>query len=334
MTQLTPEVVAWLQAFSTFFALLALILSALAVYFTVRTFRLKRGAFVRGQYGMISSSIATNDPYVSEVLLENLKDRSVVIFGIYLWLDHGYYLCLEEFEGDPLIISPFEVVRRKYDPLDSYSFSMKRLKIDALLKNQRRTKIVLSTTDGMITVKKPVFINKPVYRWFKNHFIVEIRTDRMTYRGKSYGGATKYLVNLFKDNELVDTVQLYGDDQKYKWFRALGGDETDLASVDTVQQFFEKAIGNKKFKANRVEVIDYQEALNRHYKDFRYLEPMMAKRRSWFVVHVVGYLLTAWHTRRLRKDNRNRRKQHLMESEPTRAGENATDTETDDTELK
>lgn len=164
MTTLTTELIFWLQALSTLFALFSLILSALAVYFTVMTFRLKKGAFVRGNYQVVSSDVATNDPYVCEVLLENLKDRSVVIFGIHLWLDHGYFLCLEEFEKDPLIIPPFEVVRRKYDPLDAYSFNMKRLKIDALLENRRRTGIMLSTTDGMITAAKPVFVNKPVYQ--------------------------------------------------------------------------------------------------------------------------------------------------------------------------
>lgn len=331
MTNLTPEVIAWLQALSTLFALLALILSALAVYFTVLTFRLKRGAFVRGQYQVVSSSVDTNDPYVCEVLLENLKDRSVVIFGIYLWLDHGYYLCLEEFAEDPLIVSPFEVVKRKFGPIDGYNFNMRRLKIDELLGNRRRTKIMLSTADGMITVKKPIFVDKPVYQWFKNHLIVEIGVDRMTFRGKSYGGATKYLVSLFKNDELVETIQLYGHDQKYKWFRDLGGEATNLESTHAVQQFFERVIEGENFKANRVEVIDYQEALNRHYKDISDLEPRVVKRRPWFVVHVVGYLLTAWNNRRLRRENSARRKQHMTKSEPTEAVENATDTATDDT---
>lgn len=309
MNVLTQEVIAWLQALSTLFAFLALILSVVAVYFTVVTFRLKKGSFVRGQYRTVSSSVATNDPYVCEVLLENLKDRSVVIFGIYLWLDHGYNLCIEEFEEDPLIISPFEVVRRKYDPLDGYSFNAKRLKIDALPENRRRTKILLSTTDGMITVKKPVFINKPVYQWFKNHLIIQIGVDRTVFRGKSYGGATKYLVNLLNDDELIEAVPLYGREQYYKWFRNLGGEASDLESADTVQKLFENVILDKKFKANRVEVIDYQEILSKRYENYN-LKSKVAERHSWFFVHVVGRLSTVWDTRRLRRKNKARQKQN------------------------
>ena len=318
---LTQEVIAWLQALSTLFAFLALILSVVAVYFTVVTFRLKKGSFVRGQYQTVSSDIATNDPYVCEVLLENLKDRSVVIFGIYLRLDHGYNLCIEEFKEDPLIISPFEVVRRKYDPLDGYSFNMKRLKIDALLENRRRTKIILSTTDGMITVKKPVFVNKPVYQWFKNHLIIEIGVDRTTFRGKSYGGATKYLVNLLNDDKLIEAIALYGHEQDYKWFKDLGGEASDLASAGTVQKLFEKVIVDKKSKANRVEVIDYQEILGKRYASYD-LESTAVERYSWFFVHVVGRLLTIWNARRRRQENKARQKSSAK-SAPEVIAENA-----------
>lgn len=323
MNTLTPEVIAWLQALSTLFALVALILSALAVYFTVLSFRLKKGAFVRGQYQVVSSSVNTNDPYVSEVLLENLKDRSIVIFGIYLYLDHGYYLCLEEFEQDPLIISPFEVVKRSYDPLDSYSFSMKRFKIDHLFESRSQKKLMLSTTDGMIAVKKPIFINKPFYQWFKNHFIVEIRADRMTYRGRSYGSGTKFLVNLCKDSEVVQTIQLYGRDHQYKWFRDLGGEESDLVSADAVEQFFGRVILDGKFNANRVEVVDYQAELKKRYEDYRDLESSVIKRRSWFVVYIVGYLLTSWRANRLRHENRSRGRKPVKKNGPPKFEEDS-----------
>lgn len=325
---LTHEEIAWLQALSTLFAFLALILSAMAVYFTVVTFRLKKGSFVRGQYQTVSSSVATNDPYVCEVLLENLKDRSVVIFGIYLRLDHGYNLCIEEFEEDPLIISPFEVVRRQYDPLDGYSFNMKRLKIDALLENRRRSKIMLSTTDGMITVKKPVFVNKPVYQWFKNHLIISIGVDRTTFQGQSYGGATKYLVNLLNDDELIEAIPLYGRERNYKWFRDLGGEASDLASADTVQKLFEKMIVDKKSKANRVEVVDYQEILSERYANYD-LESRAAERHSWFFVYVVGRLLTVWDTHRVRRENKALQKQNSAKSDPKVMAENAEDAAAD-----
>lgn len=255
----------------------------------------------------------------------------MVIFGIYLRLDHGYNLCIEEFEEDPFIISPFEVVRRKYDPLDGYSFNMKRLKIDALLENRRRTKIMLSTTDGMITVKKPVFVNKPAYQWLKNHLIISIDINRTTFRGKSYGGATKYLVNLLNDDELIEAIPLYGREQSFKWFRDLGGGETDLASAGTVQKLFEKVIVDKKSKANRVEVIDYQAILSKRYADYN-LESSVAERHNWFFVHAVGRLWTVWDTRRLRRWNKAQQKQNLAKNDPKMIAENAADTAEDEAE--
>lgn len=304
---LTEEVIDWLQVLSTLFAFIALILSVVAIYFTIETFRLKRGSFVRGQYRITTSSIATNDPYVHEILLENLKDRSIVIFGIYLQLSSGYYLHLEEFDGEPLVINPFGVIRRKYEPLDGYSFNLKRVKIDDLLTNTRRPKIILSTTDGLIKVKKPVKIKNPMYQWFNNHLIVTVGVDRAIMKGKSYGGAAKYVVSIFNDDDLFEEIVLYGRDHNYKWFKDLGGKVSDLDSVESVKSLFERAIIDKGFKANRVEVVDYQSILNKHYENYT-TEPIKAVRHSWLFVHVVGRVLTFLSSRRLKLENKSRQR--------------------------
>lgn len=301
----SQEVIAWLQALSTLFSFFALILSVGAIYFTVVSFRLKKGIYVRGQYSWTLSDIATHDPYVNEVLLENLKDRSIVIFGIYLKISHGYYICLEKFEGEPLVIKPFEVSRRLYGPIDGYSFNWKRVNIEALKKSNKKMKIILSTTDGMVNVRKPVSVKDPAHRWFENHLIITLNTDRFILNGRAYGAATKYVVEIYEGKSVIERIPLYGKDYEFKWFRELGGVEEDLSSTESVKLLFEEAVAKKIPKATHVEVIDYQSALRNLYRDYT-LDPIIAKRRSWLLVNVLGKFLTAMMAEELKNKRPNK----------------------------
>ena len=85
-------------------------------FFTARAYWQKKGAFIRGDFG-VSRSITTDQSYVSHVMLENLKDRAVVVFGIYLRFSNGFMIELETFDA-PHVLRPFEVERRNYDPID------------------------------------------------------------------------------------------------------------------------------------------------------------------------------------------------------------------------
>ncbi len=237
-------------------------------------------------------------------MLENLKDRSLVVFGVYLRLDHGLYLCLEEFEKEPLIVAPFEVVRRMYDPIDGYSFSTRRFDLDEFFDHREKPKkIVLSTTDGMVDVRSDLYVNKPIYQWFKNHNILTLNIDRTNVRGKAYGGATKYVVFLLKEDELIEVIKLYGDDQKYLWFRELGGEAKDLKNADSVRVLFEKIVAEKNSKASHVEVVDYQKVIEKRYEPFD-RERRKVGKRSWLRVHVFGRMLTFLHSWKLKRKNR------------------------------
>lgn len=314
----SPELIAWLQALSTFFAFIALILSVIAVYFTVITFRMKKGFYVRGICSWSSGSVATNDPYVHEVVIENLKDRAIVIFGIYLKLGHGLTLTIERFDNEPLVIRPFEVYKKKYDPVDGYSFNMKRVRISDIIDYKENYSLILSTTDGLIKAKKPPAIKNPTYDWFKNHLAITLETDRTNVNGKSYGGATKYVVEVYEGSEIVERIALYGDDHKYAWFRDIGGKLEDLDSESSVKNLFESVLKDKGFEnRRRVEVIDYAMVLHKRYEGY-ILDPTVLKKRSWIIVHGLGRLLTAIKTRKMIRENRMRekeRKKKMIEKE-------------------
>ena len=94
-------------------SLVALIISIIALIYTVRTYLLKAGSNVRGSFGMCSSSVSSEDQYVTIITLENLKDRAIVIFKIYLKIGHNYFLEIENFNGEPLILKPFELFKKE-----------------------------------------------------------------------------------------------------------------------------------------------------------------------------------------------------------------------------
>lgn len=297
---------AWIQASSVLIALIALIVSILAIYFTVKSYRLKRGAFVRGSYGIVSSTVATDHKYVHQITLENLKDRSIVVFAIYIKLARNFYLELETFEDEPIILAPFEVIRRRYDPVDEYSFNNRKLDLNDLFDDTyKRPKIVLSTTDGKLTVKKSLKSWDPVYEWFKNHGVVTAHPLRTTFDGKAYGSNILYLVKLFKDEDLIQTIPLNPRESQYKWFADLGGTSETLLSTGAVAKMFETAIVNEKIKATSVEVVDLQKILKERYQDLDQ-DRKKAKIKSWFELRVLAKLGTILSERRIRKTNKAR----------------------------
>jgi hypothetical protein len=97
-----------------------------AVYYGAMALRLKSGTRVRGTFSVVSS-IECEEHYVSNVTLENLKDRAVVIFGISLQVGPNSFMVLEEFEDQPLILQPFQAVQRSYGPIASYTVNALRV---------------------------------------------------------------------------------------------------------------------------------------------------------------------------------------------------------------
>jgi hypothetical protein len=117
-------------------AIIALIVSVIALVYTAKTYRLKSGANIRGSYS-IRSSIECEDKFLHEITLENLKDRPVVIFKIFLKLGHNYFIEIDDFEDSPLILKPFEVFHREYEPIDMYSVGMGRILLNDLFEKPK-----------------------------------------------------------------------------------------------------------------------------------------------------------------------------------------------------
>ena len=111
------------QLLSNFTAIGLFLVSSLpwiGLYFASKAYWLKWGIRLRGTFS-ISSSMACDDDYVSSVVLENVKDRAVTIFAIYLQIGPNIYIVIEEFGDKPLILKGFETFQNNYEPIEFYS---------------------------------------------------------------------------------------------------------------------------------------------------------------------------------------------------------------------
>jgi hypothetical protein len=123
---------------------IALSVSLTALFFIVQNYWRKSGTYVRGQFCVTSSAYAEEE-YVSSITIENVKDRPVIIFKIYLLIGRNYYLLLNDFDHEPKILKPYETYTDHYSPVDFYSVNMNRIKLTEMLgSNKVKSRIVLT----------------------------------------------------------------------------------------------------------------------------------------------------------------------------------------------
>ncbi len=94
------------------------------------------------------------------LIIENLKNRPVIILEIYLKIANRYYVEIANYEyDDPLILKPLEATQIKLPNVSFYSIGMKIVEIENLLNNRKVSKkIVLVTTKGLIEEKGKIRI--------------------------------------------------------------------------------------------------------------------------------------------------------------------------------
>jgi hypothetical protein len=293
----------------TWLSIATLVVAVIAAIYSARAYWLKSGLDIRGTWG-IMSSIAAEDRYVHEITLENLKDRSVVIFKIFLEVGHGYFIELEDFDPEPLILKPFEAVRRRYDPIDHYSVNMRRIRMDPVLTNRRsRRRLVLATSQGRYNVTRWVDRWDPVGLFFRNYATAIVRPMRSTLDGKAYGSGTKYVVKLMNPGRDAEFIPIYARDYEVKKFVGFQLSREALESRRALEVFLLERAIEGDLRCADLEVFDLQEWRATTYGD-GVAEPLDAKPRGWLAYHVGGGLVTRWENLRLWRLNRAHRREH------------------------
>ena len=284
-------------------SIIAISISLIALAFAVRNYLRKSGVHVRGQYSVCSSSYC-QDKYVSNIALENFKDRPVVIFKIFLLAGHNYYVELEDFDDDPKILKPYEVYSKQYDPVDFYSVNLTRIKLNGLLDSRKvRSQIVLSTSHGKYVVKEWIKRWDPVGEFFNNHMTALIHPMRSTYKNKCFGSEVKYIVDLKTEDGREETIPIYPRDYEIRKFRKFQLTRDSLESKNSLEEYLlEQAFGGS-LNCTDINVHDIEAWRSEHYSD-GYQKITEAKYYNWFSYFVIGRFLTKMSDIRLYFENK------------------------------
>ena len=240
-------------------SIVAFCISVLSLCIAIKSYRRKSGIFVRGMFSIASSS-ACNDHYITSVALENLKDRAVTIFAIYLKVGHNYYIEIENLEETPLILKPFETFRNEYGPIEFYGINFNRINLNDLLNVRKVNKrLILSTSDGKYIVSSSIRRWSPVGDFFRNHMTAIIRPVPSKYKGIYMGENVKYIIEFTYSNNKEEIVPVLPGDYKIKKFRNFQLNKESLKSKDTLIECLQLLMDNGKLSCSKFTVHDVNE---------------------------------------------------------------------------
>lgn len=298
--------------FSVVLPILTLVFAVIAAVYAYRGDRRKSGTKISGMASWVSSFDA-EDVYMGTVTLQNLKDRAVVIYAIYLEIGHGHFLDLEDRSGDPLILKPFGVYYQQYEPVDFYASNLTRVRLDDALRNRKtRRRIVLSTDTGRYTIRNSISQWSPIRLGFKNQFTAWFRPYRSQYEGKTYGSRTRFLVNLTTTGGKLRVVPVHFRVDRYQPFAGFNLTPEVLRSKESLEQFLLERAVSGELPCSDLSVVDWESVRNGFHKQLA-PDVVEVEAQSWFTYYIRGWLWTRW------KDFQWRRKRHHGRA-GTRAG--------------
>lgn len=267
----------------------ALVISTTAATIAWLNFRRKSSLNLRGVH-TIKFSNECDDAYVSSIAIENLKDRAVSIYAVYLRISRGYYLLIEDFRDSPQILRAYETLTKSYEPIEYYVSHGYRTAIQAVLnKRIHKHRLVVSTSEGKYVVKEPPKTWTPTNDFFRNGLTTTVVAHRGMYEGKVIGGNTKYIVKLTAAGDKTQTLLIHRLDYKLQPFEDIRLTEASLRSADALTALFQAHIAAGRLAAESVEVLDLDE-LRRERRTLLSNEVFEAKPIGWFKYHVIGPL--------------------------------------------
>lgn len=299
------------------FTILSFFISVIVLYITFQTWKLKCGEKVRGQFS-VCSSIDSSSPYINNVILENLKDKDLVIKEMYIRFGCNIYLDMfmkdSPNENYVHIIPPLSTIEFKFGPAFAYTSRCNKVSIEKLLEGDiwKNGKIILITNKGKLTVRNAKKGWSPKFYYFKNYGIQNIqqyqyyshnsvygknKIEHLAIDYSSYGDKTLYLVQLLLDNNEIVTYPIFKKYQVAKFVKVKFS-EKNLETCDNLKQFLEaeKKVGNVSYVEIR-NIIDFQsnikefnDKLHCNSKDLLKPKPL-----NWFQYYVICRIKTIWY---------------------------------------
>jgi hypothetical protein len=214
---------------------------------------------------------------------------------------------IDNFEDDPLILKPFEVFQKQYDPVAYYDVATNRMDINELLRDRKAKKaIVLSTSSGKHEVTGNIMKWDAMVDFFKNYFTVVIKPMRLYHRGVSYGSNVRYLVDITRNDETHQVISIQEDDYMLKKFESFQLTKEALRDTGSLKEFFEeqKRLGTLGYESLRI--IDFQKELQAAY-NYPNLKTIESERYGTWKYRFLGGLITKRERRKDRKAQRARK---------------------------
>lgn len=280
-----------------------------ALIVAVKNYQRKSGIAISGGFG-IASSARCEESYVSHIVLENLKDRAVTIYGIFLKVGHNFYIEIEDHDDTPLILKPYETYHRNMDEIIFYTTNSNIIKMNKLLEDKKAKKrLVLSTSEGKYTIPKQVKRWSPIGEFFSNHLTGIIRTIRVTHNNKSIGGNVRFIVDITHKDGHTETIQLMASDYRLVIFKNFSLTKECLQTKESLESFLEEKLENNLISNGAtIKIYDFDEHKNNishHYRGAQ-IEP---ERWSAAYYYIFGRIYT-WYSNQkiIRENKRNLRK--------------------------
>ena len=293
-------------------SIFGLLISLVVLYITFQTWKLKIGQSARASYG-ITSSIAADGTYISNVIIQNLKDKDLIIFGIYLRFGYNIYIDLlninDDYDRYHHIIPPLSTRVFELGPPVYYLRGFYEISIDDFFRNYPKASIILLTNEGKLKARKFKKGWSPIAESFSNYSVLNIIPIRYYAKDSvidTHEHAENYIdyASIEKTTLYVIRLKLYDNKEyefrinpnfKYKYFKNIDFDKEVVSSEDALRAFLLKCKDDGLIDfVEIISIIDFQHWItnSKSNRDKRIISEDKIKPLNWFEFHIIAKIET------------------------------------------
>ncbi len=264
-------------------AIISLTIALLVLFYTTYQFVLKRGSRFYGMF-TISSSVWSCQHYVSNVVIENTKDKAAAISTIYLRIGRNIYLELADYSSSPRILAPFETIKINFEEgVSGYITSTYKVDIDSILSDHNTPKnLIIATPQGISKVKKYKSHWNVYVESLKNHHIIPVHPVKKYHDGKNYSDALQFVVNITDFEDQLSKHYIY----RNRTYLICGTElkTNDFSNAEDLKKYLIKK--EKTHKTLTVDQVEYS------YHDYNRYPKIKISQYGFFKTHIIGSIST------------------------------------------
>lgn len=263
----------------------SLLIAAIVLFYAAYQFILKRGSKFHGTF-TTSGSVWSDQRYISEIIIENTKDKATALSTIYLRIGRNIYLELIDYSESPRIIAPFETIKIGFqEGVSGYISSTYKVTLDSMLSNHKINKtLIIATPQGISKVKNYKTYWNVYIESLKNHFIIPVHPVKKYHNGKYYSDALQFIVCI---------TDSQGQREEFFLYRA---NSHPIRDTDIKTDDYSNVAELKSFLSNIItDHIDVKQA-DYSYSEYDKYREVKISHHGFFTTHIIGTLYTKLHS--------------------------------------